>query len=92
MNDDNDTNEPKVIPLFKDRPVDTEFNAQDHGWENMVDLTLMDHQAYHEQTTLYLKHMAAHVEDLCRDIEEIQKSIKYVVYKLQGAMDVSEKE
>lgn len=76
MSDDDD----KIIPLFKNMQ---EFSHEDHAWEEMVDLTLEEHQEYIDQMIRYSRDVSSAIEDLSRDIEDLKKALRIIINKLK---------
>jgi len=79
MSDDNN-----IIFLFGKKngqrsKLDQEFTDDDTAWENMVDLSLQDHQVYIEQLIEHQKQLSMVVSDLSRDIMELKKAVSLFI-------------
>ena len=57
----------------------TEFSDEDTAWESMVDMCLQDHSDYIQALVRFNKRAAEEIEDLSRDVQDLQKTVDSLV-------------
>jgi len=79
MRDDKD----KIISLLERLPAKTkdytEYTDKDHAWESMVDLCLQEQAEYIETLIAFNRASAAELEDLRRDVRDLNRTLDSVI-------------